>query len=101
METTKYGIIWSQNVHFVTTVSLTRTGVLYPRVRDFLNIYRYFYFIFILQLHYNMWQKRKEEGSYITKNATEEKLKFTCHKIRPNQISVSEYYVVKRTYYNL
>ena len=28
-------IIWSQNVHFVTTVPLTRTGVLFPRVRDF------------------------------------------------------------------
>merc|ERR1712030_48291 len=33
--TTKYGIIWSQNVHFVTTVPLTRTGVLYPHMRDF------------------------------------------------------------------
>ena len=30
-----YGIIWSQNVDFVTTVPLTRRGVLYPRVRDF------------------------------------------------------------------
>ena len=39
METTKYGIILSQNVHFVTilTVSLTGTGVLYPRVRDLLE----------------------------------------------------------------
>ena len=26
---------WSQNFHFVTKVPLTRTGVLYPRVRDF------------------------------------------------------------------
>ena len=31
-------IPWSQNFHFVTTVPLTRTGVLYPRVRDFLRI---------------------------------------------------------------
>ena len=33
---TKYAVILSQNVHFVTTltVPLTRTGVLYPRVRD-------------------------------------------------------------------
>ena len=37
METTKYGMIYSQNVHFVTTVPLTRTGVLYPRLRDFFN----------------------------------------------------------------
>ena len=36
VKTTKYGIIWSQNIHFVTTVPLTRTGVLYPRMRDFL-----------------------------------------------------------------
>jgi len=28
-------IPWPQNFHFVTTVPLTRTGVLYPRVRDF------------------------------------------------------------------
>jgi len=53
METTKYGIIWSQNVHFVTTLlvpankklsenvhfvtnlTVTGTGGLYPRVRDF------------------------------------------------------------------
>ena len=35
MQTTQYGIIWSQNVHFVTTVPLTRTGVLYPRMQDF------------------------------------------------------------------
>ena len=37
METAKYGMIYSQNVHFVTTVPLTRTGVLYPRLRDFFN----------------------------------------------------------------
>ena len=38
MQTTKYGIIWSEKVHFVTTltVPLTKTGVLYPRVPDFL-----------------------------------------------------------------
>ena len=36
VKTTKYGIILSQNIHFVTTVPLMRTGVLYPRVRDFL-----------------------------------------------------------------
>ena len=35
VQTTKYGIIWSQNVDFITTVPLTRRGVLYPRVRDF------------------------------------------------------------------
>ena len=28
-------IPWSQSDHFVTTVPLTRTGVLYPRMRDF------------------------------------------------------------------
>ena len=33
----EYGIIWSQNVDFVTTVPLTRRGVLYPRVQDFLT----------------------------------------------------------------
>ena len=37
MQTTKYGIIWSENVHFVTNlpVPLTGTGGLYPRVQDF------------------------------------------------------------------
>ena len=37
MQTTKYGIIWSENVHFVTNlpVPLMGTVVLYPRVRDF------------------------------------------------------------------
>ena len=40
-----YGIIWSQNVHFVTTVPLTRTGVLYPRVQDFLVIFCFFVYI--------------------------------------------------------
>ena len=37
MQTTKYGIIWSENVHFVTNlpVPLTGMGGLYPRVRDF------------------------------------------------------------------
>ena len=32
-------IIWSQNVQFVTNVTVTGTGGLYPRVRDFF-IYR-------------------------------------------------------------
>ena len=27
----------ARSVYFVTTVTLTRTGVLYPRVRDFFN----------------------------------------------------------------
>jgi len=35
MQTTKYGIIWSENVHFVTNLTVTGTGGLYPRVRDF------------------------------------------------------------------
>ena len=35
MQTTKYGIIWSENVHFVTNLKVTGTGGLYPRVRDF------------------------------------------------------------------
>ena len=35
MQTTKYGIIWSQNVHFVTNLTVTGTGGLYPRMRDF------------------------------------------------------------------
>ena len=37
MQTTKYGIIWSENVHFVTNLTVTGTGGLYPRVRDFLT----------------------------------------------------------------
>ena len=40
METTKYGIIWSKNVHFVTTVPLTRMGVLYLCVQSFLSFFR-------------------------------------------------------------
>ena len=37
MLTTKYGIIWSQNVNFVPTLTapLMGMGVLYPRMRDF------------------------------------------------------------------
>ena len=36
MQTTKYGIIWSENVNFVTNLTVTGTGGLYPRMRDFL-----------------------------------------------------------------
>ena len=32
----------SQNVHFITTVPLTRTGVLYPRMRDCSNTRLFF-----------------------------------------------------------
>ena len=35
MQTTKYGIIWSENVHFVKNLTVMGTGGLYPRVRDF------------------------------------------------------------------
>ena len=35
MQTTKYGISWSENNHFVTNLKVTGTGGLYPRVRDF------------------------------------------------------------------
>ena len=35
MQTTKYGIIWSENVHFVTNLTVTGTGGLYPRLREF------------------------------------------------------------------
>ena len=36
MEATKYGIIWSQNVHFITTltVPLMGTGVLYHTIDE-------------------------------------------------------------------
>ena len=36
MKSSKFGMIWSQNINLVTTGPLTRTGVLYPRVLDFL-----------------------------------------------------------------
>ena len=47
-------IPWSQNFHFVTTVALTRRGVMYPRVRDFLLIV----FLFISFHYYYNYQTR-------------------------------------------
>ena len=49
MQTTKYGIILSENVHFVSTltVPLTGMGVLYPRMRDFFFTKRHFSFIMV------------------------------------------------------
>ena len=41
MQTTKYGISWSENNHFVTNLKVTGTGGLYPRVRDFLLQFYY------------------------------------------------------------
>ena len=37
MKTTKYGIIWSQNIHFVSTVPLTRKGSLVSSRARFLQ----------------------------------------------------------------
>ena len=39
MQTNTYGIIWSENVHFITTltVPLMGTGVLYPCMQDFIE----------------------------------------------------------------
>ena len=38
MQTNKFGIICSQNVSFVTMISLTRTEVMYPQLQDFFSV---------------------------------------------------------------